>query len=1504
MFSSSHNVGFMKTSVCTEYKGLISQLPAALHCENSERLIEYIGCIFNESDAAVAPGILKAGSGTVLNNTHDTPAAGAPDGSKTDSDACPSKPDSPTKRLTPDQVSTGLELIRQIRHEVQVSEDTITIASSELGWLGVVTSALARQHNSAALTRCPGCRRTILACRMPFHRPHCVPAPLPSNISKPPISVLRASRGGPSGSRGSAGARSSPTATTGGGRSGSGRGGRGRGPGRPPGTGKSSGGRNLKNLTSLSKELPRATAPWVAAIPDTSTVAAARHVPTKLNKVTFPAPAVAGISGEEILVLDEEATAVGDGDASPTAASTRESSDPEVGEVPWASKAGEWAGAATVEAGGSAGGDACADERGGTAVDKAVISGTGTKALSGRERAGLLSCFLSGVAGAFIFPAVTRRARSTCPARRRRAVSSHDPFIVGLEEVAAAHRPAAKLTAMLPSSATAPKRLIKVKNGAGAAGAGPAGSIVPMPTAAACTGASGPGGTSGPVGRGSVQTGRGAAGLTGRGAGTPTAMTTVPSPAPAAAARGAECPLVENDRPSTLGSPSSKRSARPQSLQSPGKRQQQQQQQPHRQQHRQASAAAAGPDASSSESEGASQKADTIAAALPPAAASGRAAAAAQEPSSAANAGAPPRGLNPAAAGQTEGKGCTGSPSACTSTSAEILRPAAGTAAAPVNPRSSLAPERNKSAHPADASHAPGSSQQAPERLTAPASVGETVAPGYPSSALAMAAGFASRKRPAGQELQRPSCRVRGQVCTGSGPCEMPPPERQPPSGSDGAPSKAPPPATATQVHRTTQSTGPGPAVLSGKGATGTAAVSTAAPVSRVGSSSSKPPGVMSSPRTLNSALRHGSNGLPPGMMPTPGLDHGVMPVPGTGVGLTPTAAGGGGMIPTTGGGTSPAHVPGAFMMVPTPGGGGAPQAGRAMMPAPGMISTAGMIPTPGIAPRPPTPGRASSAPSATNGQVPPGSGLNYHQHHPQRRSQSQQLQQPRGQHYAPHSQPQSLIQQKPPPQLSQQQQQQPGPPHASGPLFSKASSQHSHTPPPLPAPPPSEQSRHPAGVPPQNIPNQQTMQIQQQHQHNQACVSVRNHHLPIGQIDATYQPLQQKPAAAAAPAQPMRPGSLVLSGGTATPPCRPGTAGLYNLQQLQQQNQQRPQEPGIQAGMQPAVAAGSGMSRTVAGPGQNPAVAAMATQQPPELAQPPQLQPQQCMLVQARPQQSVATSQSLPQQAPPPGFPAATAATAAVAAAAVAAVGPVLAHPRGLVPGTLLTPAQVHATAQAVLQEQQHLQIAAQLQKAQEQLQHAQQLHQQAPHGSQAQNAQQLQQAQLQLQHAQQLFQAQVQLQLQQRIIAASQAQVQQLQQHAQSQVQLQQQPPQSVEQQLQQQPQQQQQHVVPVSSTPQPPSHAAGTQYSGAVLHMAPQVQRPQAVVHFQQAQPQPYTQQQQYPQPQVHHQQQPQYPQPAQQQPQQPFHAAHTHVPMQHQPVLPPGMVPVSNGMMQQQ
>ncbi len=94
-------------------------------------------------------------------------------------------------------------------------------------------------------------------------------------------------------------------------------------------------------------------------------------------------------------------------------------------------------------------------------------------------------------------------------------------------------------------------------------------------------------------------------------------------------------------------------------------------------------------------------------------------------------------------------------------------------------------------------------------------------------------------------------------------------------------------------------------------------------------------------------------------------------------------------------------------------------------------------------------------------------------------------------------------------------------------------------------------------------------------------------------------------------------------------------------------------------------------------------------------------------------------------------------------------------------VPGTLLTPAQVQATAQAVLQEHQHLAIAQQLQKAQEQLQHAQQLHQQAPHGSQTQHAQQLQQAQAQLQHAQQLFQAQVQMQLQQRILAATQVRV-----------------------------------------------------------------------------------------------------------------------------------------------
>ncbi|GLI61501.1 hypothetical protein VaNZ11_003830, partial [Volvox africanus] len=172
-----------------EYKALASQLPAALHCGNPERLINYIGCIFNESDAAVAPGISKAGSGTMLNNTHDTPAA--PDGSKTDSDACPSKPDSPTKRLTLDQVSKGLELIEQLDHEVQISKDTVTTASSELGWLGVVTSALARQRDSVALTRCPECRRIILACRMPFHRPHCVPAPVPSNISKPPSGAPR-----------------------------------------------------------------------------------------------------------------------------------------------------------------------------------------------------------------------------------------------------------------------------------------------------------------------------------------------------------------------------------------------------------------------------------------------------------------------------------------------------------------------------------------------------------------------------------------------------------------------------------------------------------------------------------------------------------------------------------------------------------------------------------------------------------------------------------------------------------------------------------------------------------------------------------------------------------------------------------------------------------------------------------------------------------------------------------------------------------------------------------------------------------------------------------------------------------------------------------------------------------------------------------------------------------------------------------------------------------------
>eukprot|EP00198_Chlamydomonas_reinhardtii_P004775 XP_001694111.1 predicted protein [Chlamydomonas reinhardtii] len=67
--------------------------------------------------------------------------------------------------------------MRQMDDEVRATDETATTAPCELGWLGVVTEALADAPPELAMARCPDCYRTVLSCRMHVHRMHgCSPA--------------------------------------------------------------------------------------------------------------------------------------------------------------------------------------------------------------------------------------------------------------------------------------------------------------------------------------------------------------------------------------------------------------------------------------------------------------------------------------------------------------------------------------------------------------------------------------------------------------------------------------------------------------------------------------------------------------------------------------------------------------------------------------------------------------------------------------------------------------------------------------------------------------------------------------------------------------------------------------------------------------------------------------------------------------------------------------------------------------------------------------------------------------------------------------------------------------------------------------------------------------------------------------------------------------------------------------------------------------------------------
>ncbi len=352
--------------------------------------------------------IQKAGSGTIRNNNgaEGCAATTAPGGSKTDSDACASKPTSPAKPLSAKEAADGLQLIGQLGDEVRVTEETQTTSSHELGWLGVVSEVLLSQPPAPVLSKCPDCHRPVLTCRMVYHRTVCVPTVATVGAVGGGAAVPGGKAGrGTSGSRGgSAGA---------GGTAANGRGSaRGPAAAAPRVGGRRGGrvGRPSKVPGAMSRELSALGVVEGAGL-DAAPIAPRGR--TKLNKVSFP-----GLGGEE----EEAAAGSGAGE------STEEEQEGAGGERDGEEASDGEAGAQRPAAGeenGEADGDAAA------AAGAATWVGGGFDArLWGRDAgSSLVVRFMRGegadVGAPLGFPVTARRARSPAPARCVGAAGLH-----------------------------------------------------------------------------------------------------------------------------------------------------------------------------------------------------------------------------------------------------------------------------------------------------------------------------------------------------------------------------------------------------------------------------------------------------------------------------------------------------------------------------------------------------------------------------------------------------------------------------------------------------------------------------------------------------------------------------------------------------------------------------------------------------------------------------------------------------------------------------------------------------------------------------------------------------------------------------------------------------------------------------------------------------------------------------------------------------------------------